>query len=124
MGLKIIKEAGIDVLCISSELNPVVAVRCCKLGIRFMAGIRHKAQTLAKIMPTHNHHWATTAYIGNDVNDLDCIKKAALSFCPYDAPNDIREEVDFITDADHKAGSGAVRQVCEFLLQARVKLTQ
>jgi len=55
-----------------------------------------------------------TLYLGDDVNDLPAMKRAALSACPADAQPAVRSVVDLILEAP--GGSGCFRQAAEILL--------
>jgi 3-deoxy-D-manno-octulosonate 8-phosphate phosphatase (KDO 8-P phosphatase) len=57
------------------------------------------------------------AYMGDDVNDLPVLERVGLSACPSDARPEVRAAVDWVVDAE--GGRGAVREVCELVLQAK-----
>ena len=57
------------------------------------------------------------AYMGDDVNDLPVLERVGLSACPSDARLEVRAAVDWVVDAE--GGRGAVREVCELILQAK-----
>jgi 3-deoxy-D-manno-octulosonate 8-phosphate phosphatase KdsC-like HAD superfamily phosphatase len=45
-------------------------------------------------MSKNNLNWKDSWYIGNDVNDLEAIRKAKFSICPSDAVKAVKNEVD------------------------------
>jgi len=51
------------------------------------------------------------AYIGDDVNDLECIKACGFSACPNNAVRGVRESVDYICTA--KGGEGVIRELLD-----------
>ena len=53
-------------------------------------------------------------YLGNDINDLDCIKECSFSACPNDSPSIIKENSDFI--GKKNGGDGFIREVIEHLI--------
>ena len=57
------------------------------------------------------------AYVGNDINDLECIKMVGLPVCVSDSYPDIRNNSLFITKA--KGGYGAVREFCDFIVRVK-----
>src|SRR5205823_2147259 len=59
-----------------------------------------------------------TAYMGDDVNDLPALRLAAFSCAPSDAAPEVVRTVQWV--AAHRAGRGAVRDLCELLLDATV----
>jgi 3-deoxy-D-manno-octulosonate 8-phosphate phosphatase KdsC-like HAD superfamily phosphatase len=54
------------------------------------------------------------AYIGDDINDIDCIKACGLSGCPADAASEVRESVNIVSH--RPAGSGAIRDIVEWII--------
>lgn len=57
--------------------------------------------------------WENTAYIGDDVNDLECMAKCGLSACPSDAMEQVKSSVDYVCKA--KGGEGAVRELIDLI---------
>ena len=55
------------------------------------------------------------AYMGDDLNDINIIKKVGLSAAPADAISEVLEIVDFVSEK--KGGNGAVREFIEFVLK-------
>ena len=54
------------------------------------------------------------AYIGDDLNDLECMKICGMVGCPLDAVDGVKEIADFVSK--YKGGEGAVREFIEYLL--------
>jgi len=59
------------------------------------------------------------AYIGDDLIDIPVLKKAGLSFCPKDAPEEVKQIVDYVTKAE--GGQGVLREVIEMILKLQEK---
>ncbi len=57
------------------------------------------------------------AYMGDDVNDLPLLRKVGLAAAPADARPEVRAEVHFVTRGG--GGRGAVRELCDLILQAK-----
>ena len=57
------------------------------------------------------------AYIGDDLNDLACIRFCGLSGCPGDAVDEVFEAADYI--CKHDGGKGAVREFIGFLINRK-----
>jgi 3-deoxy-D-manno-octulosonate 8-phosphate phosphatase (KDO 8-P phosphatase) len=55
------------------------------------------------------------AYIGDDINDLECIRACGVSGCPADAADDVKKYADFVSAK--RAGSGAVRDFSEYIIR-------
>jgi 3-deoxy-D-manno-octulosonate 8-phosphate phosphatase (KDO 8-P phosphatase) len=58
------------------------------------------------------------AYMGDDVNDIPLLRKVGLSACPADARPEVKEIVHFV--ARSPGGRGAVRELCDLVLGAKV----
>jgi 3-deoxy-D-manno-octulosonate 8-phosphate phosphatase (KDO 8-P phosphatase) len=59
------------------------------------------------------------AYIGDDLIDIPVLKRAGLSFCPKDAPEEVKQTVDYVTRAE--GGQGVLREVVEIILKLQEK---
>jgi 3-deoxy-D-manno-octulosonate 8-phosphate phosphatase (KDO 8-P phosphatase) len=57
------------------------------------------------------------AYMGDDVNDLGLLRRVGLSACPADARPEVRRAVHFVSSCG--GGRGAVRELCDLLLDAK-----
>lgn len=55
------------------------------------------------------------AYIGDDLNDLECMKLYRIKACPKDAVKGIKKISDYI--CKKKGGHGAVREFIDLLLE-------
>jgi YrbI family 3-deoxy-D-manno-octulosonate 8-phosphate phosphatase len=116
MGLEMLRKAGVPLAVISKEINPVVAARCDKLRIPCLQGIENKLAELTRIVGERGLDLARVAYVGNDVNDLECMHAAGVAIAPADAHPDALRAADVVTAAP--GGFGAVREVCDLLLAA------
>ena len=56
-----------------------------------------------------------TAYIGDDMNDIECMKLVGLCACPNDAVNEVKKICDIV--AEKNGGEGAVREIIEKIVQ-------
>jgi len=117
LGLEMLAKAGLPMVVISKEQNPVVAARCRKLGIACHHGIEAKLGLLQQWLTGQGIDPARTAYIGNDVNDVECMRHVAFAVAPRDAHPAARDAADMVLDAD--GGRGALRELAELILQSR-----
>jgi len=117
LGLKLLKDKNIETFVISSEVNSIVSIRCKKLGIRCIQGVQNKLETLEQEIKKMNISLKEVAYLGNDINDLDCLKKVGLPACVYDASPEIKKICKYITKLP--GGYGAVREFCDFIIGAK-----
>ena len=89
-----LKALGVRVVITSTETNKVVTARAKKLGIDALQGLTDKVEAIENYMSKNNLNWKDSWYIGNDVNDLEAIRKAKFSICPSDAVKAVKNEVD------------------------------
>jgi N-acylneuraminate cytidylyltransferase len=116
-GIARLKEAGIEVMVLSTEANPVVAARCRKLGIECIQSCVDKLASLYVIAAERSLQLSEIAYVGNDANDLPCLRVAGLPIAVKDAIAEVHQAARLKTIS--KGGHGAVREVCEWLLDAQ-----
>ena len=96
----------------------MVGARCKKLKIPYLQGIEDKLAELTNLVRQHGLELAQVGYMGNDVNDLACMRAAGLAIAPGDSHPEALRVADLVTSAP--GGFGAVREVCDLLLAARV----
>jgi len=115
-GLELIRKAGIKVAFMTSENSPIVSSRAKKLGIQnCYLGVEEKKSMLIDVCNEMNLSFENIAFIGDDVNDLECMKAVGFSAAPCDAVGDILKKADYVTTAP--GGNGAVREVCNLILE-------
>ncbi|MDI6641661.1 MAG: HAD hydrolase family protein [Elusimicrobiota bacterium] len=57
------------------------------------------------------------AYIGDDWLDISLLKRVGLAICPKDAPKEVRNFADYVTE--RPGGTGVFREVVELILKAK-----
>lgn len=112
-GLQLLKECGIETLVISTETNPVVSARCKKLKINCLQGCADKLTELKKQALKRGLGLDQVAFIGNDINDIDCLRNVGLPVCVSDAYPQALQYAKIVTKA--RGGFGAVREFCELM---------
>jgi YrbI family 3-deoxy-D-manno-octulosonate 8-phosphate phosphatase len=116
-GLARLRELGVEVLVITSERVGIAKARCRKLGIVCVSGCHDKLSTLKSLVAERSLEPAQVAYVGNDLNDLDCMKWVGISIAVNDALAAVRAVASVVTR--HSGGFGAVREVCDLIQQSR-----
>ena len=105
-----LRKIGLDMCIVSTETNPVVAARAAKLRLPVFQACTNKAQFVRDFMAQRQISPADTAFVGNDINDLEAMKSVGIRVCPADAYPDI------LTIANVRltktGGHGAVRELC------------
>lgn len=114
MGIGLLRSAGIRMIIISKERNGVVAARARKLSLDVVQGCDDKLPELVRWMASIGVAPAETAYMGNDVNDIDCMRHVGLSIAPRDAHRDVLAIARLVTE--RPGGRGAIREVADGIL--------
>lgn len=114
MGIEILRERGLHLLILSREQNTVVRARAAKLKMDVQHHVRDKLPALDAWRRDNGLEWREIAYIGNDVNDVDCMKACGISFAPADAHDSARSVARVVLGRD--GGNGALRELCDYLV--------
>jgi YrbI family 3-deoxy-D-manno-octulosonate 8-phosphate phosphatase len=114
MGIEMLKKKGIPVWVISKEQNPVLTARCKKLNIPCYHGIENKWSTLKTQLAEQNIDHAQVVYLGNDINDIECMQKVGCGVAPADAQSEVLQIADVVLE--NKGGDGAIRELGELVL--------
>ena len=107
---------GIIPVIITGKSSEIVARRSKELKItEVYQGISDKLAKLKEIAAKYNVTPDEIAYIGDDVNDLECMEYCGLTACPADAHNKVRLKADYICDSC--GGRGAVREFADHVAE-------
>lgn len=117
LGIERLRRAGIPVLVLSKERNPVVAARAAKLRVECLQGIDDKLAALRSWADAEGISMASIVYVGNDVNDRDCLDAVGCGVIPADAHADVRDSTRLVLQ--RRGGRGAVRELADMILFAK-----
>ena len=105
-------KMGIIPVIITGRNSKIVENRAKELGItELYQGVGDKLSQLKKVAAKYNATSEEIAYIGDDLNDLECIEYCGFSACPLDAMEDLKKICSYVCET--RAGLGAVREVIE-----------
>lgn len=117
-GLKLLAAAGISLAVISGRRSSMTGRRCRELGIRhLLQGVEDKLAAFHRLRDRLGLTSAACACVGDDMPDVPLMREVGLSFAVADAHPHARSAAHVITQLT--GGNGAVREVCDFLLEAR-----
>ena len=122
MGVELLRKAGVPLLIISKETNPVVRVRAQKLKVEVRQSVDNKGAVLAQWAADHGVDLSRIAYLGNDVNDLGCLALVGWPIAVADAHPDVLAVARVVLTA--KGGHGAVRELADRVLAPVVLAAQ
>lgn len=121
LGLKLLRETGVEVAIITGRTSELVNRRARDLKIgKLIQGREDKKVALNELMQQENLSAEQIAYMGDDLPDLPAIRFAGLGVTVADAMPIIKQHADFITESN--GGDGAVREFCDWLLTAQGNL--
>jgi YrbI family 3-deoxy-D-manno-octulosonate 8-phosphate phosphatase len=119
IGLQKLKKMGIKTVIISTESNPVVSARAQKLNIQCFQNCEDKRQTLTSVAREFGIALDEIAFVGNDINDLECLTCVGLPIVVQDAHPEVISLAAYRTEAH--GGHGAVREICDLFEQVLAK---
>lgn len=120
-GLRMLRDAGVELAILSGRESAAVARRAQELGIQ------HVHQGLSRKVPAFEALCAAVGvvpdqcgFVGDDYPDLPVLLRCGFAASVPGAPEAVRSRVHYVTRA--AGGRGAVRELCEFILGAQGKL--
>ncbi|MGX1636209.1 cytidylyltransferase domain-containing protein [Streptomyces albidoflavus] len=119
LGIAALRDAGIPLLILSTEQNPVVTARARKLRIPVLHGVDRKDEALKQWCDEQGVEPARVLYAGNDANDLPCFALAGWPVAVASAHEPVRRAARAVTTAP--GGRGAVREIASWLLGPDLK---
>lgn len=122
-GIVALRAAGVEIAVISGRDSPAVRLRMRELGVeRLHQGVADKRLVLREILASLSLDASAVACIGDDVPDLGLLEAVGLAVAVADAHPLVRERAHVVTRLP--GGRGAVREVCDILLDARARTTR
>jgi YrbI family 3-deoxy-D-manno-octulosonate 8-phosphate phosphatase len=112
-----VRQAGIEVVILSSEINPVVSARAKKMCVPALQGVGllDKAVVLRKLLAERKVEASRVVYVGNDINDLPCFELVGWGVAVADALPEVQRAADHVLEKT--GGHGAVRELCDLLVK-------
>ena len=118
VGIRQLQGAGVPVAVISGRASAALERRCTELGIRYLRqGADNKVAALRELLAETGLGAATCACLVDDTPDLPLMMIVGLPIAVADAHPDVIAAARYVTRA--AGGAGAVREVCDLLLEAR-----
>ena len=116
-GLRRLEEVGVEHLILSTETNEAVAARARKIRAACVHGVEDKLPVLEWEAASRGVSLDVTAYLGNDVNDADCLAAVGLPVVPADAWPEVVPLARLVLTRE--GGRGCVREFCDAVWQAK-----
>lgn len=117
-GIRLLREAGIDVGVITARSSAVVGRRAEELKMRYIyQGVPGKREAFREILRLSGLRPYEVAYMGDDWLDLVLLQQVGLAVAPANAVVEVKRVAHLVTE--RQGGHGAVREACDLLLAAR-----
>lgn len=117
-GIRMLLDCGIEVAVITGRNSDIVNHRMGELGVKHIyQGHRDKLMAFEKLLQATGFEPAQVAYVGDDLPDLPIMQRVGLAIAVNNAHNFVKQHCDWVTEAT--GGNGAVREVCDFILEAQ-----
>jgi 3-deoxy-D-manno-octulosonate 8-phosphate phosphatase (KDO 8-P phosphatase) len=117
-GIKMLRQTGVEVAVISGRKSQSVALRMKNLGIEHVyQGHENKVAAFNELIEKIGITPDQAAHVGDDVIDLPVMVRVGLAIAVNDANFAVKQYADWCTTLP--GGQGAVREVCDFIMQAQ-----
>lgn len=117
-GLVLLRRSGVEVAIITGRESRIVERRAAELGIDIVRQkVSNKLAALGEILAERGLGFEAAGYMGDDLPDLACLRRVGLGVTVPNAHPALLERCAFVTP--QRGGQGAVRQVCDWILQAQ-----
>lgn len=117
-GIKMLQQSGVDVGVITARNDAAVSARVQQLGIKhYFHGVHDKRAAYAQLLAHTDLTETQCAFVGDDVIDLPVMVRCGLPIAVANAHNYVKQHAVYTTQA--LGGAGAVREVCDLLMQAQ-----
>ena len=118
MGVSLLRKKKISTIIITKEKTKFVKKWAKNMNVeKLYDGIQKKEDLIIKICNKYNVTLQELAYIGDDVNDLELLKKVGLSATPADGITDAKKICNYICKS--KGGEGAFRELADLILETK-----
>ena len=118
MGVNLLKRRNIPTILITKEMNSINKKWAKNMNIKKVyEGVREKEKLVKILCNQFKVRSGEICYIGDDVNDIELMKKIGLSACPADANYIVKKESDVILKT--QGGKGALREIVDLIMSVK-----
>jgi 3-deoxy-D-manno-octulosonate 8-phosphate phosphatase (KDO 8-P phosphatase) len=118
LGMKLLQSTGVIIGIITARNSPVVTHRMQSLGVEHVfQGELDKLAAFRQLCDKLQLEPHQVAYVGDDIIDVPVMLEAGLAIAVADAQDLVVKHAHWQTHA--VGGRGAVREVCELIMQAQ-----
>lgn len=118
MAFSLLQKRGILTGIITSEDVELNRRRAEKLKLDiFKPGCKNKAEIIEQLCSEYNILPENILYIGDDINDIEVLKRVGYSCCPADANKEVKDIVKYVAQA--RGGQGVIREIADKIVEKR-----
>lgn len=111
-------QVGIRIMVLTGRKCQATTRRMQEMKVDFLVqNIKNKVEYLERFMRENGISGEELGYLGDDLNDLECMRLAGFTGCPADACEEVKKTADYVSEV--KGGYGAVRDIIAYLLKMR-----
>jgi YrbI family 3-deoxy-D-manno-octulosonate 8-phosphate phosphatase len=115
MGVALLRKKGIPTIIVTKEKTAIVRKWASKMKIaKIFDSIQHKERIVDEICKKYKVTVSQIGYIGDDVNDVELLKKVGFSATPKDGIIKVQKIVDYVCKKN--GGEGAFREIADLLI--------
>ena len=117
LGLRRLEEVGVRPLIVSMEQSPIVSARARKLRVDCVQRVGNKLAVSRERTGELGVAFEDTAYVGNDINDAECLRAVGVPVVPSDAWPEVKPLACWVLS--RAGGAGCVREFCDAVWEAQ-----
>jgi YrbI family 3-deoxy-D-manno-octulosonate 8-phosphate phosphatase len=117
LGLRRLDDVDVSYLIVSMERSPIVGARAAKLRADCVHGVEDKLSVLRERTERLGVSLEETAFLGNDINDAECLRAVGCAVVPADAWPEVKPLASWVLE--RPGGAGCVREFCDGVWEAR-----
>ncbi len=119
VGIRLLQDAGLEVVIISGRSSPATTLRAGELGIEVVVqdDAARKWPALKALLAARGIALDEVAFLGDDLPDIPILERVGLPVAVRNAVPAVRALSRYVTKAE--GGKGAVREFAQALLEAR-----
>ena len=122
-GIVQLLRAGLQIAVISGRQSRAVEQRMTELGVTWLRqGVGDKLTALHELLDILGLGPQAVACVGDDTPDLPLLEAARLAVAVADAHPSVKTHAHFVTQA--VGGQGAVREVCDLILESQQRIAR
>lgn len=122
-GIKALSKVGVKVAVITGRQSNIVEQRMTALNVdHIMQNREDKLIAINELITEFGYTNDSIASVGDDMPDIGMFSASAIGIAVADAHPFVKQQATFCTSL--AGGHGAVREICDIILQAKGKLAE